>query len=1267
MAAGSEDPRALISTAMELFSIYQDTGSEYLLNRSVELFRQAARATGDGYQHGHVYLHNLGYALSELFGRTGDTAVLTELIRVCREAVAAAPDNYADRVQVMNNLAASLRQGYEHTGDVALLTESVRIARANASGADWHPDGAFLLSNLGESLELLCERTGDAAVLDEWVRESARAVERSADDSLRQAASLNSLANALAARFERTGDMAALGEAVQASRKAVAANPDEALYLMNLGERLRLLFERTGDVAVLTEAVRVVRQATAAPDPVTAARWNTVTAVLLTLARRTGRIEDLREAVEAARQTVAAAGPAVSGRAGYLANLAGGLGELYEHTGDSALLMESVRYARQSVAAAPAGHPLRALSLTALLNALGLLFESTGDTAALDESARAAADALAATPRDHPHRAARLANLATTLESLYERSGDTTFLTRAVQACREAVAATPDDDPVLAVNQHTLGNTLHLLYQRSGDTAVLAEAVDVHREALDRTPADHPDLADWLGGLETALRSLYASTGESAVLAEAVQIARQAADATPAGHIDRFARLLHLGGVLRSLAQRTHDDTMLAESVQLTREGLAQLPPGHPGRAAFLSSLANGLLALSGRTGDTALPTEALPTEALLTEAVRSMREAIAATSAGDIYRAGQLHDLGGILRRLYGETADTSVLAEAVRVAGDAVAATPADDPDHATYLDGLGLCLAAQSESTKDLGPMAEAWQCFVQAARNTSAPAARRIWAYRRAAEAGERIGRPAAEVLALVESAVELLAQVAPRTLARADREESLGRMLHLAGQAAAAAVQAGRPERAVELLEQTRGVLVADRLDALSSDLAGLSRREPDLAREFRAVRDRIDAIDNARDDAQSALDEEDQAAQAGREQARARQRRQAYAALDGVIARIRAIEGFAGFLKPPDVLKLASYAAEGPVVFVYASLTRCDALILFGQQDPPVRLVPLAFPEDDAYRQINRLHDALRAPPGRAAQAEVLDVLAWEWDTIAEPVLAALGHTGAPAGQRWPRIWWCPVGAIAYLPLHAAGHHRDVTAHSPASARTVMDRVVSSYVTTARGLGYARGQQAAAAADDPLIVAVPDAPELEELNGVRIEAATVSRLFPGARVLPHPTRETVLAELPAHRLVHFSCHGYADWDDPSASLIALYDHRTAPLTVAEISALRLTGGLAYLSACETASTGFALTNEAIHLTGAFHLAGYRHVVGTMWPILDRASADITSGFYRYLTSDGTTRPDLSLTSRSLHQAIREFRDAHSGTPTLWAAHTHTGT
>ncbi|MQY31867.1 CHAT domain-containing protein [Nocardia aurantia] len=71
---------------------------------------------------------------------------------------------------------------------------------------------------------------------------------------------------------------------------------------------------------------------------------------------------------------------------------------------------------------------------------------------------------------------------------------------------------------------------------------------------------------------------------------------------------------------------------------------------------------------------------------------------------------------------------------------------------------------------------------------------------------------------------------------------------------------------------------------------------------------------------------------------------------------------------------------------------------------------------------------------------------------------------------------------------------------------------------------------------------------------------------------------------------------------------------------TDPLTVAALAEIHLDHArLAYLSACETALTTDArLLDEAIHLASAFQLAGYPHVIGTLWTIADQTTVQIAA-------------------------------------------------
>jgi CHAT domain-containing protein len=112
---------------------------------------------------------------------------------------------------------------------------------------------------------------------------------------------------------------------------------------------------------------------------------------------------------------------------------------------------------------------------------------------------------------------------------------------------------------------------------------------------------------------------------------------------------------------------------------------------------------------------------------------------------------------------------------------------------------------------------------------------------------------------------------------------------------------------------------------------------------------------------------------------------------------------------------------------------------------------------------------------------------------------------------------------------------------------------------------------------------------------------------------------------------------------------------------TRPFTVVDVARLRLDRAeLAFLSACSTARTGAGLADEAVHLTSAFQLAGYRHVIGTLWPLKDRAAGCVANDFYEVLGADGTA----DAAPHALHAAVLRRRAACPEQPSLWAAHLH---
>lgn len=66
-----------------------------------------------------------------------------------------------------------------------------------------------------------------------------------------------------------------------------------------------------------------------------------------------------------------------------------------------------------------------------------------------------------------------------------------------------------------------------------------------------------------------------------------------------------------------------------------------------------------------------------------------------------------------------------------------------------------------------------------------------------------------------------------------------------------------------------------------------------------------------------------------------------------------------------------------------------------------------------------------------------------------------------------------------------------------------------------------------------------------------------------------------------------------------------------------------------------------------LVDESIHLISAYQLAGFRHVIGTLWEVNDGLCVDMARITYRDMKDGGMTDESVS---RGLHKATRELRD-----------------
>ena len=130
------------------------------------------------------------------------------------------------------------------------------------------------------------------------------------------------------------------------------------------------------------------------------------------------------------------------------------------------------------------------------------------------------------------------------------------------------------------------------------------------------------------------------------------------------------------------------------------------------------------------------------------------------------------------------------------------------------------------------------------------------------------------------------------------------------------------------------------------------------------------------------------------------------------------------------------------------------------------------------------------------------------------------------------------------------------------------------------------------------------------------------------------------SRETVLGmDLSDYRVIHFATHGIIDTRYPDLSALALsgVDAAGAPtrglLGLPDIYALHLNADVVVLSACETALGRDIRGEGLLGLTQGFLYAGTKSVVASLWPVADRATAELMQRFYQHMLRDGLRPAD----------------------------------
>ncbi len=197
-------------------------------------------------------------------------------------------------------------------------------------------------------------------------------------------------------------------------------------------------------------------------------------------------------------------------------------------------------------------------------------------------------------------------------------------------------------------------------------------------------------------------------------------------------------------------------------------------------------------------------------------------------------------------------------------------------------------------------------------------------------------------------------------------------------------------------------------------------------------------------------------------------------------------------------------------------------------------------------------------------------------------------------------------------------------------------------------------------------AQQPRSVETERSRTLEELPWSRREAEQIGAIAQDREVLmalgADASRQLVMSgRLSNYRILHFATHGFLDSDHPELSGLALAQFDAQGRRVdgfmflQDLYSLSLHADLAVLSGCET-GLGHDLRGEGfLGLTHGFLHAGASQVVASLWPVRDRAAAELMQRFYRAMLEEGM-HPVAALRKAQLEmRSQRAWRD-----PYFWA-------
>jgi CHAT domain-containing protein/tetratricopeptide (TPR) repeat protein len=1056
------------------------------------------------------------------------------------------------------------------------------------------------------------------------------------------------------------------------------------------------IFERSGRIEDLDDAItkgKLSIDGTLGDDRALHIQLNNLAIMLGRRYDETRQISDLEEAIYLSRRAVRGVPRYHIERASTLSNLGNRLSRLYKETGNLQVLEEAIHFARQAVDSAPTSHQQYALLVHNLMNKLALRskysrrpedldeglqvalrlvkitpeassqqldalqfvgalllrrFEYTGQLNVLEEATHIARRVRIATADRSPDFAARLCNLANCLYRRSEYFAEKDDVEEAVGLMRHAILLTSKQDYSMLSNFLPM---LHLLCKLSGDTKCLEEATDIARQALRQTPYDHKSLGGLMNGLGQILQLRFHISGDTNDLEEAMQLMREALERTQQDCTDFSEISTDLVATLQFRYMRSRDGKDLEEAIIVARKAIEILPQEYRNFATMLSNLSDLLGSKFEREKDIEL----------LDEAIQIQRRAIGLAPRGYPHTGTLLNRLGRQLRYRYEYTKDSQDLDQAIQAAREALKATKETHHNYSFVLKDLGVILLyryGRSEELKDLKEvihvLEQVWSC------KNGIPFVRIITCNMLVLLL--HLDHDYDRAFDLAVEAINMLPYVHKRSLNQQDQQYVVSHFFGLAPIACSIALHKGEgPDTALELLERGRGLILGLLMED-RRNIQALEVAHPKLYARYESLRIEVN---KPAEGYSNCLDRNEALSSQMSDMKK----------VDECVQEIRKLPGFDKFHERSTAKQMQDCASDGDIIVVNVTKLRSDAIVVTARGTRTISFPKLSADDARSWNAQDLTTTSMTDRKAGQKNKVYRQFLSWLWQHCVKPIMEELHYDAQASIDSLPRIWWIGTGFANNFPFHAAGD----------SSGNVGQHAISSYTPTIRALRYARERSVATAPSSgiqkALIVTMPDTPGMNKLPRSIVEAqdiAAVMETVVDVEVVERPSVATTLSKLQGCSIAHFACHGLSYEQSPGASGLILQREdkessipRQDMLTTQILSRLELSQAeIAFLSACYTADgRAVLLSDEMLHVVGGFQTAGFRHVIGCLWPSKDRVCSAVAKAFYAELYRDGVKgRNRDKAVALALHKAVQQVRDSEKlhNRPLSWAQYVHFG-